>query len=175
MDILLDFSFLILLFISSVSDILYRRIPNQIIITGIALWLFASLAGLLLHESPMKSLENLACACMVSAPVFLVSFLYKKFSGKKAFGGGDIKLLFMTGLIFLPAQAPALLAASLFCSALYAAAVNIRLFFHNTKSESESVPFAIQRKCLIKARCRAVPFAPSVFAAAVFVKCCGIV
>lgn len=168
MNILLDFSFFILLFVSSVSDVLYRRIPNQIIVIGIALWLFACASGLFLHNNPINALMNLAAACMISAPIFIVSYLYMKISGRKAFGGGDIKLLFMTGLIFTPSQAAALLGTSLLAAAVYAAVMNISMLPHNTKSVRESS--AGQNKCLIKLRHCAVPFAPAVFIAAVIIK-----
>lgn len=168
MNILLDFSFFILLFVSAIFDVIYRRIPNQIIVIGIALWLLAGVAGLFLHENSLSSLRNFAAACFISAPVFIVSFVYRKISGRKAFGGGDIKLLFMTGLIFIPEQAPVVLVVSLATAALYAALMNVSVVFRNMKSVPETS--SVQKKRLIKLRYHAVPFAPAVFIAAVVIK-----
>lgn len=87
----------ILLLWISINDMQTMEIPDAAILAGIAVRvLFILLSGDILHTL----LSSLLGGVSISAPVLLVVLAYEKAKKVEAMGGGDIKLLFMTGLFF---------------------------------------------------------------------------
>lgn len=86
----------LLLWISLV-DFEAQIIPDRLIIAGIALRaVFILISG----EIPQQALQSAIGGASVALPVLLIALLLEKLLKKEAVGGGDIKLLFMTGLFF---------------------------------------------------------------------------
>lgn len=87
----------VLLLWIAMSDFITMEIPNAAILLGIAARLvFIFVSG---HVLPAL-LQALIGGVSVSVPVLLFVLLYEKRKKTEAMGGGDIKLLFMTGLYF---------------------------------------------------------------------------
>lgn len=81
----------------SLTDAQAQIIPNKLIIAGIAIRVaFILVSG----DIPHVALQSVIGGLSVSLPVLLIALLLEKLLKKEAVGGGDIKLLFMTGLYF---------------------------------------------------------------------------
>lgn len=86
-----------LLFCISCADLYDYIIPNRLIAAGIVCrTVFVLLGG----DVPMTALRALVGGVSISLPVLLLVLAAEKIMKKEAMGGGDIKLLFMTGLYF---------------------------------------------------------------------------
>ncbi len=82
---------------SAFADLEEYIIPDRFIIAGIAFRvIFILISGDALHEA----LESLLGGASVAAALLAVSLLLEKILKRDAMGGGDIKLLFLTGLYF---------------------------------------------------------------------------
>jgi len=87
----------ILLLWISINDAVTMEIPDAAILAGIAVSLvFVLLSGDILHTLLLSLLGGVS----ISVPVLLLVLVYEKIRKTEAMGGGDIKLLFMTGLYF---------------------------------------------------------------------------
>lgn len=86
----------ILLWISFV-DAEAQIIPNRLVVAGIVVRV---LFILLSEDIPGEALRSAIGGASVALPVLLIALLLEKLLKKEAVGGGDIKLLFMTGLFF---------------------------------------------------------------------------
>lgn len=74
-----------------------QLIPDRLIIAGIVVRVaFVLASGDIAHTA----LSSLIGGVSMSLPVLLIALLLEKLLKKEAVGGGDIKLLFMTGLYF---------------------------------------------------------------------------
>lgn len=80
------------LLLISAEDCLCRRIPNRLILGLILGWLLS--AGPDLHFL----IDGVICAFLIALFAFLVSFLFRAFTGKRGLGGGDSKLFFAVSL-----------------------------------------------------------------------------
>lgn len=81
----------------SFTDAEAQIIPNRLIVAGIAIRVvFILVSG----DIPRVALQSAVSGLSVSLPVLLIALLLEKLLKKEAVGGGDIKLLFMTGLYF---------------------------------------------------------------------------
>ena len=106
------FPYLFLLFIlciETITDLRERRIPDSAIVAAILVkigytvmdWVFGNSAVYQNVENPalIKGLLLLLLdGLVVSLPVLLLTLVIEKLWQKEAMGGGDIKLLFVTGL-----------------------------------------------------------------------------
>ena len=116
----------------SVSDLVTMEIPDAAILLGIAVRLvFILFSGRILPELLSSALGGVS----VSVPVLLLVLVYEKRKKVEAMGGGDIKLLFMTGL-YLPWQLN-LMAVIFACLFGIAAA----LIIHHGKQDGAQKPF----------------------------------
>lgn len=80
---------------SSFADLEGYIIPDRFILTG----LFARIVFLFFEEDPRaEGLDSLIGGLAVAAAVLAVVLIFEKIRGIEAMGGGDIKLLFVTGL-----------------------------------------------------------------------------
>jgi leader peptidase (prepilin peptidase)/N-methyltransferase len=81
----------------SFTDAEAQIIPNRLIVAGIAIRVvFILISG----DIPHVALQSAIGGLSVSLPVLLIALLLEKLLKREAVGGGDIKLLFMTGLYF---------------------------------------------------------------------------
>ena len=81
--------------LASFADLEGYIIPDRFILTG----LFARIVFLFFEEDPLsEGLDSLIGGLAVAAAVLAVVLVFEKIRGIEAMGGGDIKLLFMTGL-----------------------------------------------------------------------------
>ena len=90
-----------LLYLASISDMKIRRIPNRIILTAVLVRMFYFAAEVFWWKKAVflpALLKLLGNALSVSLPLLLLTVFMEKHWKKAAFGGGDIKLLFVTGL-----------------------------------------------------------------------------
>ncbi len=80
---------------SSFADLEGYIIPDRFLLTG----LFARIVFLFFEEDPLaEGLDSLIGGLAVAAAVLAVVLIFEKIRGIEAMGGGDIKLLFVTGL-----------------------------------------------------------------------------
>lgn len=84
--------FVFCLLLISAEDCLYRRIQNRLIL--------GLLFGWLLSAGPDLNflIRRVISAFLVALFAFLVSFLFRAFTGKRGLGGGDSKLFFAAAL-----------------------------------------------------------------------------
>lgn len=114
-------------FCAAVSDVMTRRIPNQI--TAAIFFLNAGTFCIdifLFSSEPLLSGKGLLSAFVITLPLFLISYMYRQIAGRPAFGGGDLKLLFVTFLFFDLHHAFRIFFLSLFFGA--AAGVFLKVF-----------------------------------------------
>ncbi len=109
-----------LLLYASYTDIRMRKIFNPVIMMLFANWAFfciyMSFAYGAVYLTGLKSIGT----CLVTAVlVFILTNGMKKISGKKMFGGGDIKLIFSAGLILKPDDFFLMLLIAFMISGLY--------------------------------------------------------
>lgn len=92
-----------LLYLASISDMKTRRIPNGIILAAVAVRMVYFAAKVFLWKEAVfwpALVKLLGNALSISLPLLLLTVFMEKRWKKAAFGGGDIKLLFVTGLYF---------------------------------------------------------------------------
>lgn len=91
----------VLLYASSI-DINSYRIPNKSIITGLIIWLitlpFTAGKGGEYSGIIEAIFTGIIGAAAISGSMLLLSLAFDRLSGKESMGGGDLKLLFLTGL-----------------------------------------------------------------------------
>ena len=128
--------FIFLCALASYTDIRYNRIPDSIIKSAIFLRITASFFGyIFFNEGCDDFFWGFLSAFLITLPLFLVSELAKKLTGRPAFGGGDIKLLFCAGLFFYPYKAFLMLALVLLLASVTGIVIK-------RKTGSSSIPFA---------------------------------
>ena len=84
--------FACILLAASFADLEGYIIPDRFIISGIVVY-----AGCLIYDSSAW-LDGLAGGFIVAGGTLIVVLIFEKVKGVEAMGGGDIKLLFVTGL-----------------------------------------------------------------------------
>ena len=84
--------FACILLAASFADLEGYIIPDRFIISGIVVY-----AGCLIYDSSAW-LDGLAGGVIVAGGTLIVVLIFEKVKGVEAMGGGDIKLLFVTGL-----------------------------------------------------------------------------
>lgn len=90
-----------ILFVLSICDLYAFIIPDRFILAGIVNYaMFSTYEILFTGESPKILLDGLIGGLSVSLPVLLLSLAADWLLRRDTMGGGDIKLLFMTGLYF---------------------------------------------------------------------------
>lgn len=149
-------------------------IPNGFIVAGVVLWLasvwfmrvppadifgigslFASLVG---RGWPAVALDGIAGAVVVGGGILVFSMVFDAIVKRSSLGGGDVKLLFMTGL-FLG------LAGSLF-NVLLACVLGLALAFVRGVSPSVTPSEAVAEDEEPESfRTKAIPFGPAIAAA----------
>lgn len=86
--------FVSLLLASAFADLEGYIIPDRFIVAGIVV----SMGSLLFAQEPLAALQDaLLGAFVVAGTILALVLLFEKIKGVEAMGGGDIKLLFMTG------------------------------------------------------------------------------
>lgn len=88
--------FICILSLITYADIKERRIPNVLLLLSI----MVKLVGTLLQDEAQlyEILGIFGNALAVSLPLWLLVALMDRILGKKTMGGGDIKLVFVTGM-----------------------------------------------------------------------------
>lgn len=94
-ELIIDLTFISMLIIITVSDVIYMIIPDEILI------FFGCILGL--EKLLIYGLGNLFISAIHGAIAFVVMFLIKKMGDfifkRESMGGGDIKLLFVFGFV----------------------------------------------------------------------------
>ena len=111
-----------ILFLAALVDLEVFLIPNGLILVGIAVrTAFVVLYGATGAEARLPLIVgSLAGGLSISLPVLLLVLVMDKLLGRPSMGGGDVKLLFMTGL-YLPWELDLLaLLISCFVAIIYA-------------------------------------------------------
>lgn len=107
--LLLNLFFICILYLVTVTDLCDQIIPDGAIIVAILVkvahaivgWHFGWFGNIVYIEKPALIevlLELLINGLSVSLPLLLLTLLLEKLWKKEAMGGGDIKLIFVTGL-----------------------------------------------------------------------------
>ena len=90
---------IIVLCVVSVTDLRSRKIPNNVLLFAIGVRFMFFLTELFWGKETISAgLMLLGDGLLVSLPLFLLTLLIEAIWRKKSLGGGDIKLLFVTGL-----------------------------------------------------------------------------
>ncbi len=91
-------AFLLTLLVCSFYDLRFQRIPNTaVLVMIISRFLFSNPSSGFL-QFLQGILRSAAISLCLSIPVFAAAFLFRFLSGRKGLGGGDIKLVFASGL-----------------------------------------------------------------------------
>ena len=95
-----DWGLFMILTAVSVTDLRCRKIPNGLILFGIALWLLWLVFGGLTGDVDILPafLFGIAAAAVFSGVLLFLSLLADRIFRKETLGGGDIKLIFMVML-----------------------------------------------------------------------------
>lgn len=80
----------------SLVDLEKYEIPDRFIIAGIVWW--AMTIPLMDISVKAQLMDGLIGALVIAGSMLIMSMIFDKVTGKESLGGGDIKLLFMTGL-----------------------------------------------------------------------------
>ncbi|MDP2721012.1 MAG: prepilin peptidase [bacterium] len=124
-------SVLVVLFVTDIKDGL---LPNSIVLPAIIVVLAYKTFLTFFIPLPISSLlADLLAAFLAALAFFVIVFV----SGERAMGGGDVKLVFLIGLIV---GWPAIL-VSLFASFLTGAAVAVMLLLIGKKRFGQTIPF----------------------------------
>ena len=87
--------FACLLMVCSFADLEGRIIPDRFIITG----LVVRIVFFVILDCPVKvAIDDLIGGVGIAALLLVIVLLFEKLRGIEAMGGGDIKLIFMTGI-----------------------------------------------------------------------------
>jgi len=91
---------LLILCVVTITDLREKRIPDGAILIALFVKLAHSYIVSVLEEVSFLEIlfGILIDGLLVSLPVLIIILLIEKILGKEAMGGGDIKLLFITGL-----------------------------------------------------------------------------
>ena len=122
---------LCILLIISISDIRYRLIPNRCILAGLALWA-CSILSQELHEGIRNGTEAVLTGAAIALTCLVIGAVTKKIRNRSSkrhsqaeLGRGDIKLLFLGGLIAGPGHALTMILAACILGLLTAAIYQI--------------------------------------------------
>ena len=96
-SVLRDWGFAFLLLILTVTDLLRRKIPNGVVLSGIVLWVLWLVTGGLLSgmNVPAAGIIGASAAILFSAVLLILALIADRFFQKETLGGGDVKLVFM--------------------------------------------------------------------------------
>ena len=91
----------LLLGISAADSEVYE-IPDELILAGIGFWIMT----VPFAEQPLRRevLSGLSGGLLIAGGMLGFSLIFEKITGTESLGGGDIKLLFMTGLFLGPVR-----------------------------------------------------------------------
>ncbi len=119
-----------MLIIISVSDLSYFVIPDEILIffTGYFLIIFALQKGVILTS--LNIFSGLVLFCIMYTIMLIGNFLFKK----ETLGGGDIKLMFVEGLVL----SPLLGLTGIFLGSILALPISLLMLY---KHKQRLVPF----------------------------------
>ncbi|MGY3777471.1 prepilin peptidase [Isobaculum melis] len=126
-EVLVSFTFICLLFTISVSDILYRIIPNKVLLPFLIVGLIERLL-IPQNDSWWYPLVGILAGFL---PLFLIGLLKEQ-----AIGGGDIKLFAVVGIFIGPIG----VLISLFLSSVIAIIFHVFSFF-SSKEKQKYIPF----------------------------------
>lgn len=91
----------VICFLSAYTDIKERMIPNDLIKLGVLNRIMASALGSVFYgEGFLRFLYGILAGTFLALGFFLVSHVYKSVFNRAAFGGGDIKLIFVFAVYF---------------------------------------------------------------------------
>lgn len=98
---LISITFISVLIIISISDIKYYIIPDEVLIVGTILIIIELIVNTLLND--LSIFNGVVMPILNGAGSFALLYLFKVFGDivfkKESLGGGDIKLLFLIGLV----------------------------------------------------------------------------
>ena len=115
-----------------VIDAEFQLLPDKITLTGIAV-------GLLLSIPQRRLASSLAGAAIGAGGLFLLAFLYQRFSGREGMGLGDVKMLGMIGAFLGPVG----LAVTVLLASLAGSLVGIVLMMTRGGSRQTRLPFGV--------------------------------
>lgn len=130
-----------LLSIVSVSDIMYYIIPDEILIFFSGYFLIVNT----LNNNVMSSLNCLLSGLILFGTMYLIMIIGNLIFKKETLGGGDIKLMFVIGIVI----SPFLGLVSIFLSSFIALPVSVLILLKKNKNIIPFGPFLIISAMLI--------------------------
>lgn len=135
-DFIIAITLISILIIISISDVRYYIIPDEILITGSILIIIELLIKTILFKNTLSS--GVIMPLLNGAGAFAIMYLFKvggdSLFNKESLGGGDIKLMFLIGLVLGFDMA----IVDLFIAAFIALPLSI---FSLVKNDSNILPF----------------------------------
>ena len=130
LDLIIALTFISILMILIISDYCYMIIPDQVIITGIVL-LGIEIASIYGFKSFLESIGSGVATFLIMYLIKLVGdFMFKK----ESMGGGDIKLLFLFGMVLgIPMSV-----ISIFLASFIALPISLIILY---KEKTNIIPF----------------------------------
>lgn len=140
-DLLTALGFVSLLSILSVSDIMYYIIPDEALIFASGYFLIITT----LHYGVIQALMSLISGLILFGFMYLIMVLGNIIFKKETLGGGDIKLMFVIGLIIQPFLG----LISIFIASFLALPISLIILFRKKKNIIPFGPFLLISSLLI--------------------------